>query len=64
MAIHSFRVARPNSLLTNVNMCSSYSYRLLTAADEPVVWRMLYEAARLARKMGTSPMKQIQGTRF
>ncbi|MGH7257560.1 MAG: GNAT family N-acetyltransferase [Nitrospiraceae bacterium] len=25
-----------------------YSYRRLTAADEPVVWRMLYEAARMA----------------
>lgn len=29
-------------------MWSPYSYRRLTAADEPVVWRMLYEAARMA----------------
>jgi GNAT superfamily N-acetyltransferase len=29
-------------------MSSPYSYRRLTAADEPVVWRMLYEAARMA----------------
>ena len=29
---------------------SSYSYRPLSATDEPLVWRMLYEAARVAEE--------------
>jgi hypothetical protein len=28
----------------------SYSYRVLIEADEPIVWRMLYEAARVAEE--------------
>lgn len=33
----------------------SYSYRSLTKADEPLVWRMLYEAARVAEEGRMSP---------
>ena len=29
---------------------ASYSYRRLTDTDEPLVWRMLYEAARVAEE--------------
>jgi hypothetical protein len=28
----------------------AYSYRRVTAADEPLVWRMLYEAARMSEE--------------
>jgi ribosomal protein S18 acetylase RimI-like enzyme len=34
---------------------SLYSYRRLAAEDEPLVWRMLYEAARVAEEGPMSP---------
>ncbi|HET6674984.1 MAG TPA: GNAT family N-acetyltransferase [Nitrospiraceae bacterium] len=35
--------------------CSVYSYRRLVDVDEPIVWRMLYEAARVAEEGRLSP---------
>ena len=34
---------------------SVYSYRRLVEVDEPIVWRMLYEAARAAEEGRLSP---------